>query len=183
LMFGYAWGRNRRTDAAPIMFAHRLGRTNACRKSRQVSWLQPGCQVSVIEQAMPLSAFRTSLFPPSIAQTSNTRYPRLVLTSKQNSYQPDRTLVIGATGRHRTGLVERLRRWLWRNGSSRRRHSGKDLSRLTQRGLHGSMGRRTSRVEITSPPRSAIAYAIGHPEPVSLHIDTFEPKVPEERNR
>src|SRR5213595_2445072 len=203
LMFGYGCDETRELMPAPIMFAHRLGRElTRIRKNGKVGWLRPHtkAQVSVIyENGKPIGI---SCVVVSTQHTRDVKHselrsfvieevikkvlPKEMLTEKtQFLVNPTGNFVIGGpqgdaglTGRK---IIVDSYGGMGRHGGGA--FSGKDPSKVDRSAAY--MGRWVAKNVVASGLAKKcevqFAYAIGHPEPVSVHIDTFNTHaVPEE---
>jgi S-adenosylmethionine synthetase len=195
IMFGYACDETPELMPAPIMFAHRLGRElTKIRKSGKVAWLRPDAksQVSVeyvdgkptrivnvvistqhaagvehaeIEKFCIEEVIKKVL--PAELLTAETEYlinptGNFVIGGPQgDSGLTGRKIIVdtyGGTGRHGGGAF-----------------SGKDPSKVDRSAAY--MGRWVAKNVVAAglAKRCEVqfAYAIGHPLPVSVHVDTF----------
>ncbi len=205
LMFGYACNETPELMPAPIMFAHRLGRElTRLRKSGKVNWLRPDAksQVSVLyEDGKPTAIIERRRFhaalcgrrpfgdrkicdreghqegAPEITSDTEDRVSRQSRPGgsslggrKGDSGLTGRKIIVdtyGGMGRHGGGAF-----------------SGKDPSKVDRSAAY--MGRYVAKnvvaAGLAAKCEVQFAYAIGHPEPVSVHIDTFGTNgVPEEK--
>src|SRR5881398_1043029 len=195
LMFGYACNETPELMPAPIMYAHRLGRElTRIRKSGKAGWLRPDAksQVSVIyENGKPIGI---SCVVVSTQHTRDVKHselrsfiieevikkvlPKEMLSEKtQFLVNPTGNFVVGGpqgdaglTGRK---IIVDSYGGMGRHGGGA--FSGKDPSKVDRSAAY--MGRWVAKNVVAAglADRCEIqfAYAIGHPEPVSVHIDTF----------
>src|SRR5499427_4091802 len=195
LMFGYASDETRELMPAPIMFAHRLGRElTRIRKSGKVGWLRPDAksQVSVIyEGGKPIGI---SCVVVSTQHTRDVKHseirsfvveevikkvlPADMLTDKtQFLVNPTGNFVIGGpqgdTGLTGRKIIVDSYGGMGRHGGGA--FSGKDPSKVDRSAAY--MGRWVAKnvvaAGLAKKCEVQFAYAIGHPEPLSVHIDTF----------
>ncbi len=196
IMFGYACDETPELMPAPIMFAHRLGRelTRIRKAGKLAKWLRPDAksQVSVeyvdgkptrivnvvistqhaadvehaeIEKFCIEQVIKKVL--PKEMLTKNTEYlinptGKFVVGGPQgDSGLTGRKIIVdtyGGTGRHGGGAF-----------------SGKDPSKVDRSAAY--MGRWVAKnvvaAGLASKCEVQFAYAIGHPMPVSVHVDTF----------
>ena len=196
IMFGYACDETPELMPAPIMYAHRLGRelTRIRKAGRLAKWLRPDAktQVSVeyvdgkpkrivnvvvstqhaadvkhatIEKFMIEKVIKKVL--PKSMLTKDTEYlinptGKFVIGGPQgDSGLTGRKIIVdtyGGTGRHGGGAF-----------------SGKDPSKVDRSAAY--MGRWVAKnivaAKLAKTVEIQFAYAIGHPLPVSVHIDTF----------
>src|SRR5215475_5965228 len=195
LMFGYACDETPELMPAPIMFAHRLGRElTRIRKSGKVRWLRPDAksQVSVIyENGKPIGI---SCVVVSTQHTRDVKHselrsfvieevikkvlPKEMLSEKtQFLVNPTGNFVIGGpqgdaglTGRK---IIVDSYGGIGRHGGGA--FSGKDPSKVDRSAAY--MGRWVAKnvvaAGLAKKCEVQFAYAIGHPIPLSVHIDTF----------
>ncbi|HEX4639477.1 MAG TPA: methionine adenosyltransferase [Chthoniobacterales bacterium] len=196
LMFGYASDETPELMPAPIMFAHRLGRElTRIRKSGKVPWLRPDAksQVSVIyEDGKPtgISCVVVSTQHAKDVKHSEVRsfiieevirkvLPKEMLPrdEKQFLINPTGSFVIGGpegdTGLTGRKIIVDSYGGMGRHGGGA--FSGKDPSKVDRSAAY--MGRWVAKnvvaAGLASKCEIQFAYAIGHPEPLSVHIDTF----------
>ncbi|MGC1480659.1 MAG: methionine adenosyltransferase [Chthoniobacterales bacterium] len=202
LMFGYACDETPELMPAPIMFAHRLGRElTKVRKSGKVKWLRPDAktQVSVVYENGKPVAIRNVVI--STQHAEGTKHadiekfcvekiikkvlPKKMLKDTEFLINPTGKFVIGGpqgdcglTGRK---IIVDTYGGMGRHGGGA--FSGKDPSKVDRSAAY--MGRYVAKnvvaAGLAAKCEVQFAYAIGHPEPVSVHIDTFGTNtVPEE---
>ena len=195
LMFGYASDETPELMPAPIMFAHRLGRElTRVRKSGRVPWLRPDAksQVSVIyDDGKPvgISCVVVSTQHAKDVKHSEIRsfiieeIIRKVLPSEMLTedtkflVNPTGSFVVGGpqgdTGLTGRKIIVDSYGGMGRHGGGA--FSGKDPSKVDRSAAY--MGRWVAKNVVASGLASKceiqFAYAIGHPEPLSVHIDTF----------
>lgn len=195
LMFGYASNETPELMPAPIMFAHRLGRElTRVRKSGKVPWLRPDAksQVSVIyEDGKPVgiscvvvstqhakdvkhSEIRSFIIEEIIRKV----LPREMLSDDTKFLvNPTGNFVVGGpqgdTGLTGRKIIVDSYGGMGRHGGGA--FSGKDPSKVDRSAAY--MGRWVAKnivaANLASKCEIQFAYAIGHPEPLSVHIDTF----------
>jgi S-adenosylmethionine synthetase len=195
LMFGYASDETPELMPAPIMFAHRLGRElTRVRKSGRIPWLRPDAksQVSVIyDDGKPIGI---SCVVVSTQHAKDVKHSeirsfiiegiiRKVLPSKMLSddtkflVNPTGNFVVGGpqgdTGLTGRKIIVDSYGGMGRHGGGA--FSGKDPSKVDRSAAY--MGRWVAKnvvaAGLASKCEIQFAYAIGHPEPLSVHIDTF----------
>jgi S-adenosylmethionine synthetase len=195
LMFGYASNETPELMPAPIMFAHRLGRMlTKIRKSGGASWLRPDAksQVSVIyEDGRPVGISNVVISTQHAADASHDKIERFCINEVIRKVLPARLLsrdtefLINPTGRFviggpqgDTGLTGR--KIIVDSYGGMGRHgggafSGKDPTKVDRSAAY--MGRWVAKnvvaAKLAAKCEVQFAYAIGHPDPVSVHIDTF----------
>jgi S-adenosylmethionine synthetase len=190
LMFGYACNETPELMPAPIMFAHRLGRElTSIRKAAKVKWLRPDAksQVSVLYQdGKPVRVTNVVISTQHteeirkflIANVIRKVIPKDFLdASTEFLINPTGRFVIGGpqgdsglTGRK---IIVDTYGGMGRHGGGA--FSGKDPSKVDRSAAY--MGRYVAKNVVAAglADRCEVqfAYAIGHPQPVSIHIDTF----------
>jgi S-adenosylmethionine synthetase len=195
LMFGYASDETPELMPAPIMFAHRLGRElTRIRKSGRVPWLRPDAksQVSVIYQdGRPVgiscvvvstqhahdvkhSEIRSFIIEEVIKKVLPTE---LLNAETKFLINPTGSFVVGGpqgdTGLTGRKIIVDSYGGMGRHGGGA--FSGKDPSKVDRSAAY--MGRWVAKnvvaAGLASKCEIQFAYAIGHPEPLSVHIDTF----------
>jgi S-adenosylmethionine synthetase len=195
LMFGYASNETPELMPAPIMFAHRLGRELTCvRKGGKVPWLRPDAksQVSVIyEDGKPIgiscvvvstqhakdvkhSEIRSFIIEEIIRKV----LPKEMLSEETKFLvNPTGSFVVGGpegdTGLTGRKIIVDSYGGMGRHGGGA--FSGKDPSKVDRSAAY--MGRWVAKnvvaAGLASKCEIQFAYAIGYPEPLSVHIDTF----------
>ncbi len=194
LMFGYACDETEELMPAPIMFAHRLGRElTRIRKSGKVPWLRPDAksQVSVVyEDGKPVAI---SCVVVSTQHTRDVKHseicsfvieevikkvlPRDMLAGAKFLVNPTGSFVIGGpqgdTGLTGRKIIVDSYGGMGRHGGGA--FSGKDPSKVDRSAAY--MGRWVAKnvvaAGLAKKCEVQFAYAIGYPEPLSVHIDTF----------
>jgi S-adenosylmethionine synthetase len=195
LMFGYASNETPELMPAPIMFAHRLGRQlTRIRKAGGASWLRPDAksQVSVIyDNGKPVGISNVVISTQHAADASHDKIEKFCINEVIRAVLPARLLsrdtefLINPTGRFvvggpqgDTGLTGR--KIIVDSYGGMGRHgggafSGKDPTKVDRSAAY--MGRWVAKnvvaAKLAAKCEVQFAYAIGHPDPVSIHIDTF----------
>jgi S-adenosylmethionine synthetase len=195
LMFGYASNETPELMPAPIMFAHRLGRElTRIRKGGGVPWLRPDAksQVSVVyENNKPVSIANVVISTQHTPDVTHKEIEAFCIENVVRKVLPAKLLteatefLINPTGRFvvggpqgDTGLTGR--KIIVDSYGGMGRHgggafSGKDPSKVDRSAAY--MGRWVAKnivaAGLAARCEVQFAYAIGHPEPVSVHIDTF----------
>jgi S-adenosylmethionine synthetase len=199
LMFGYACNETPELMPAPIMFAHRLGRElTRIRKSGKVPWLRPDAksQVSVVyEDNKPVSISNVVISTQHAADAQHVDIEKFCIEQVIKKVLPKNMLngktefLINPTGRFvvggpqgDTGLTGR--KIIVDSYGGMGRHgggafSGKDPTKVDRSAAY--MGRWVAKnivaAGLAARCEVQFAYAIGHPDPVSVHIDTFNASV------
>jgi len=195
IMFGYACDETRELMPTPIMFAHRLGRElTRIRKSGKVAWLRPDAksQVSVrYEDGRPVEVVNVVISTQHTADVAHATIEKFLienvikkvidakLLTRNTEYliNPTGRFVIGGpqgdsglTGRKI--IVDTYGGWGRHGGGA---FSGKDPSKVDRSAAY--MGRWVAKnivaAGLAKHAEIQFAYAIGHPRPVSVHVNTF----------
>ncbi len=195
LMFGYASNETPELMPAPIMFAHRLGRElTKVRKSGKVPWLRPDAksQVSVVyENGKPVSISNVVISTQHAADVEHAEIEKFCIEQIIKKVLPAKMLtaktefLINPTGRFviggpqgDTGLTGR--KIIVDSYGGMGRHgggafSGKDPTKVDRSAAY--MGRWVAKnivaAKLAEKCEIQFAYAIGYPDPVSVHVDTF----------
>jgi S-adenosylmethionine synthetase len=195
LMFGFASNETPELMPAPIMFAHRLGRRLArIRKSGKVAWLRPDAksQVSVrYRDGLPVEITNVVISTQHTADVRHKTIEDFCIQEVIRKVLPKRMLnkktefLINPTGRFVVGgphgdsgltgrkIIVDTYGGMGRHGGGA--FSGKDPSKVDRSAAY--MGRYVAKNVVAAgfADRCEIqfAYAIGHPDPVSVHIDTM----------
>ncbi len=195
LMFGYACNETPELMPAPIMYAHRLGRElTRIRKTGGARWLRPDAksQVSVIyEDGKPIGISNVVISTQHAADVKHSEIKSFCIEEVIRKVLPQSMMngttefLINPTGRFvvggpqgDTGLTGR--KIIVDSYGGMGRHgggafSGKDPSKVDRSAAY--MGRWVAKNVVAAglAQRCEVqfAYAIGHPQPVSVHIDTF----------
>src|SRR5213080_3440242 len=195
LMFGYACDETPELMPAPIMFAHRLGRElTRIRKNGKVGWLRPDAksQVSVIyENGRPIGISCVVVSTQHTGDVKHSEIRSFVIEEVIKKVLPadmlsaDTKFLVNPTGNFKiggpqgdTGLTGR--KIIVDSYGGMGRHgggafSGKDPSKVDRSAAY--MGRWVAKnvvaAGLAKKCEVQFAYAIGHPEPVSVNIDTF----------
>lgn len=195
LMFGYACNETPELMPTPIMFAHRLGRElTRIRKSGKVKWLRPDAksQVSVLYQdGKPVRVTNVVISTQHTEDVKNEEIRRFLIANVIRKVIPKEFLdattefLINPTGRFVIGgpqgdsgltgrkIIVDTYGGMGRHGGGA--FSGKDPSKVDRSAAY--MGRWVAKNVVAAglADRCEVqfAYAIGYPNPVSIHIDTF----------
>jgi S-adenosylmethionine synthetase len=195
LMFGYASDETPELMPAPIMFAHRLGRElTKVRKSGKVPWLRPDAksQVSVVYQdGKPVAISNVVISTQHAASAEHAEIEAFCIEKIIKKVLPAKLLtpkteyLINPTGRFvvggpqgDTGLTGRKIIVDSYGGTGRHgggAFSGKDPTKVDRSAAY--MGRWVAKnvvaAGLAAKCEIQFAYAIGYPDPVSVHVDTF----------
>ena len=196
IMFGYASDETPELMPAPIMFAHRLGRelTRIRKAGKQAKWLRPDAKSQVSVEYVDGKPTRIVNVVISTQHAANVKHreiekfciekvikkvlPKRMLT-KDTEYliNPTGSFVIGGpqgdsglTGRK---IIVDTYGGVGRHGGGA--FSGKDPSKVDRSAAY--LGRWVAKNVVAAGLAKncevQFAYAIGHPRPVSVHVDTF----------
>ncbi|MDR1191351.1 MAG: methionine adenosyltransferase [Verrucomicrobiales bacterium] len=195
LMFGYACNETPELMPAPIMYAHRLGRElTRLRKAGKAKWLRPDAksQVSVeYVDGKPARITAVVVSTQHAADVEHAEIEKFVIDNVVRKVLPakmldqDTEFLINPTGRFvvggpqgDTGLTGRKIIVDTYGGTGRHgggAFSGKDPSKVDRSAAY--MGRYVAKNVVAAglADRCEVqfAYAIGYPNPVSVHVDTF----------
>jgi S-adenosylmethionine synthetase len=204
LMFGYACNETPELMPAPIMYAHRLGRKlTSIRKSGQVKWLRPDAksQVSVIYDGNDVVGISNVVI--STQHTPDVKHSEIKdflisevirkelpaeLLKKETEFliNPTGRFVVGGpqgdTGLTGRKIIVDTYGGMGRHGGGA--FSGKDPSKVDRSAAYMArwVAKNVVAAGLATSCEVQFAYAIGHPDPVSVHIDTFgTAKVDEEK--
>jgi len=195
LMFGFACNETPELMPAPIMYAHRLGRTlTRIRKSGRAPWLRPDAksQVSVLyENGRPVAITNVVISTQHTADVSHREIEKFCIENVVKKVLPARLLtrrtefLINPTGRFVVGgpqgdtgltghkIIVDTYGGMGRHGGGA--FSGKDPTKVDRSAAY--MGRWVAKnvvaAKLAAKCEVQYAYAIGHPDPVSVHVDTF----------
>ncbi len=195
LMFGYACDETEELMPAPIMFAHRLGRElTRIRKGGKIGWLRPDAktQVSVVyEDDRPVGISNVVISTQHTDDVDHEEIEQFCIEKVVRKVLPRNLLnastefLINPTGRFVVGgpqgdtgltgrkiIVDTYGGWGRHGGGA---FSGKDPTKVDRSAAY--MGRWVAKnvvaAKLARRCELQFAYAIGYPEPVSVHVDTF----------
>jgi S-adenosylmethionine synthetase len=198
LMFGFACDETPELMPSPIMFAHRLGRElTRVRKNKEVKWLRPDAKSQVSVQYENGQPVRITNVVVSTQHAPDVKHKvirdfvikeiiRKVLPAemldKETEYliNPTGRFVVGGpqgdTGLTGRKIIVDSYGGMGRHGGGA--FSGKDPSKVDRSAAY--MGRYVAKnivaAGLASRCEIQFAYAIGHPEPVSVSVDTLAMK-------
>src|SRR5580765_6682841 len=203
LMFGYATNETPELMPAPIMYAHQLGRElTRIRKSGEVKWLRPDAKTQVSVQYVDDQPVRVTNIVVSTQHAADAKHKTIkdfIIKHVIKKVLPENLIdrktqfLINPTGRFvvggpqgDTGLTGR--KIIVDSYGGMGRHgggafSGKDPSKVDRSAAY--MGRYVAKnivaAGLATSAEIQFAYAIGHPDPVSVCVNTFGTgKVPDE---
>jgi len=195
IMFGYACTETPELMPSPIMFAHRLGRElTKVRKAGKFPWLRPDAksQVSIrYENDKPVEVVNVVISTQHTADVSHATIEKQLIENVVKKVIPAGMLnkntefLINPTGRFVVGgpqgdsgltgrkiIVDTYGGWGRHGGGA---FSGKDPSKVDRSAAY--MGRWVAKnivaAGLATHAEIQFAYAIGHPQPVSVRVDTF----------
>ncbi len=195
LMFGFAADETEELMPAPIIFAHRLGRElTAIRKSGKVKWLRPDAksQVSVrYVDGVATEIVNVVISTQHTADVSHAEIEAFLIKNVIKKVLPAKLLtkntefLINPTGKFVIGgpqgdsgltgrkiIVDSYGGWGRHGGGA---FSGKDPSKVDRSAAY--MGRWVAKnivaAKLAKQVEVQFAYAIGHPNPVSVYVNTF----------
>ncbi len=196
IMFGYACNETPELMPAPIMYAHRLGRelTRIRKAGKLAKWLRPDAksQVSVeYVDGKPTRIVNVVISTQHAADVSHAEIEKFCIEQIIKKVLPKNMLtkateyLINPTGKFvvggpqgDSGLTGRKIIVDTYGGTGRHgggAFSGKDPSKVDRSAAY--MGRWVAKnvvaAGLATQCEVQFAYAIGHPLPVSIHIDTF----------
>jgi len=195
LMFGYACDETPELMPSAIMYAHRLGRElTRIRKSGKVGWLRPDAksQVSVVyENGKPVGISCVVVSTQHARDVKHSEIRSFVIEEVIKKVLPkqmlsnDTQFLVNPTGNFviggpqgDTGLTGRKIIVDSYGGTGRHgggAFSGKDPSKVDRSAAY--MGRWVAKnvvaAGLAKKCELQFAYAIGHPSPLSVHVDTF----------
>ena len=196
IMFGYACDETPELMPAPIMYAHRLGRelTRIRKAGKLAKWLRPDAksQVSVeYVDGKPTRIVNVVISTQHAADVSHAEIEKFCIEQvvkkvlPKDMLTPDTEYLINPTGKFvvggpqgDSGLTGRKIIVDTYGGTGRHgggAFSGKDPSKVDRSAAY--MGRWVAKnvvaAGLATKCEIQFAYAIGHPLPVSVHIDTF----------
>jgi S-adenosylmethionine synthetase len=196
LMFGYACNETPELMPAPIMFAHRLGRelTRIRKAGKLAKWLRPDAKSQVAVEYVddkPTRIVNVVISTQHAADVSHAEIEKFCIEQvikkvlPKNMLTKDTEYLINPTGKFVVGgpqgdsgltgrkIIVDTYGGMGRHGGGA--FSGKDPSKVDRSAAY--MGRWVAKNVVAAglAKRCEIqfAYAIGHPQPLSIHIDTF----------
>ena len=195
LMFGYACNETPELMPAPIMYAHRLGRVlNRVRHQGKVNWLRPDSKTQVSVQYVDDQPVRITSVVVSTQHAASAKHRAIRefiveeiikrqlpahLLDKKTQYlvNPTGRFVVGGpqgdTGLTGRKIIVDSYGGMGRHGGGA--FSGKDPSKVDRSAAY--MGRYVAKnivaAGLATSAEIQFAYAIGHPDPVSVCVNTF----------
>jgi len=196
IMFGYACDETPELMPAPIMFAHRLGRelTRIRKAGKLAKWLRPDAKSQVaVEYAdgKPTRIVNVVISTQHAADVSHAEIEKFCIEQVIKKVLPkalltkDTEYLINPTGKFVVGgpqgdsgltgrkIIVDTYGGMGRHGGGA--FSGKDPSKVDRSAAY--MGRWVAKnvvaAGLATKCEVQFAYAIGHPQPLSVHVDTF----------
>src|SRR4051812_6829051 len=195
IMFGYACSETPELMPTPIIFAHRLGRElTKIRKSGVAPWLRPDAKsqvsiryendkpvevVNVVISTQHTESAKHSMIEKYLIENVIKKVLPATMLTKKTEYliNPTARFVVGGpqgdsglTGRKI--IVDSYGGWGRHGGGA---FSGKDPSKVDRSAAY--MGRWVAKniiaADLATHAEIQFAYAIGHPQPVSVRVETF----------
>src|SRR6266496_862910 len=195
LMFGYATNETPEFMPAPIMYAHQLGRElTRIRKGGKIKWLRPDAKSQVSVQYIDDQPVRITNIVISTQHSPDAKHktikefcldevirkvvPRHML-DKATRYliNPTGRFVVGGpqgdTGLTGRKIIVDSYGGMGRHGGGA--FSGKDPSKVDRSAAYMArwVAKNVVAAGLARKCEVQFAYAIGHPKPLSVHIDTF----------
>ena len=195
LMFGYACDETPELMPAPILYAHQLGKeVTRLRKAGVLGWLRPDSktQVSclyedgVIREIVAVVISTQHAEEVSHAEIKEEMTERVIRRILPENLLSGRTeILVNSTGKFVIGgpvgdcgltgrkIIVDTYGGMGRHGGGA--FSGKDPSKVDRSAAYMCrwVAKNVVAAELADRCELQVAYAIGHPRPVSIHVDTF----------
>jgi len=195
IMFGYACNQTEERMPAPVMYAHRLLREMAHqRKDVKIPWLRPDVKSQVAleyVEGQPVAIKNVVISTQHTAAVTHAELKEFCieevirkvlpagLLTEQTEYliNPTGNFVIGGpqgdaglTGRKI--IVDTYGGWARHGGGA---FSGKDPSKVDRSAAYFTrwVAKNIVAAGLADACELEVAYAIGHPDPTSIHVNTF----------
>jgi S-adenosylmethionine synthetase len=195
LMFGFASDETEELMPAPIIYAHRLGRElTAIRKSGKVKWLRPDAKSQVSVRYVDGVATEIVNVVISTQHTEDVAHAEIEAYLIKNVIKKvlpahlinkNTEFLINPTGRFVIGgpqgdsgltgrkiIVDSYGGWGRHGGGA---FSGKDPSKVDRSAAYMCrwVAKNIVAAKLAKQCELQVAYAIGHPKPVSVYVNTF----------
>jgi len=205
IMFGYACNDTRELMPAPVMYAHRLNReiTRIRKRTDLAPWLRPDCKSQVAVEYVnhqPVAIRSVVISTQHAADAAHHTIEKFCIEQVIKKVLPARLLnkktefLINPTGKFVVGgpqgdsgltgrkiIVDSYGGWARHGGGA---FSGKDPSKVDRSAAYMCrwVAKNVVAAGLATKCELQIAYAIGHPHPTSIHVDTFgSHAIPERR--
>ena len=195
IMFGYACNQTPELMPAPVMFSHRLLREMAHqRKDLKVSWLRPDVKSQVALEYVdgkPVAIKNVVISTQHAADVKHSEIKEFCIEEVIRKVLPEELLddqtefLINPTGKFVIGgpqgdagvtgrkiIVDTYGGWARHGGGA---FSGKDPSKVDRSAAYFTrwVAKNVVAAGLADACELEVAYAIGHPHPTSVHVDTF----------
>jgi S-adenosylmethionine synthetase len=195
IMFGFACNQTPELMPAPIMYAHRLLREMARqRKQVKVDWLRPDVKSQVALEyvdGQPVAIKNVVISTQHAAQVKHAEIKEFCIEEVIRKVLPAKLLtdqtefLINPTGHFVIGgpqgdagltgrkiIVDTYGGWARHGGGA---FSGKDPSKVDRSAAYFTrwVAKHIVAAGLADACELEVAYAIGHPYPTSIHVDTF----------
>jgi S-adenosylmethionine synthetase len=196
IMFGYACDDTPELMPAPIMFAHRLNRELARlrKQTSEAPWLRPDCKSQVAVEYVngkPVAIRNVVISTQHAASAKHKDIEKFCIERVVKKMLPPKLLtkrteyLINPTGRFVVGgpqgdtgltgrkiIVDSYGGWARHGGGA---FSGKDPSKVDRSAAYVCRwaAKNVVAAGLARKCELQVAYAIGHPHPTSIHVDTF----------
>ncbi|MEI8037808.1 MAG: methionine adenosyltransferase [Verrucomicrobiota bacterium] len=196
IMFGYACDETPELMPAPIMFAHRLGRelTRIRKAGKLAKWLRPDAKSQVAVEYVdgkPTRIVNVVISTQHSADVSHAVIEKFCIEQVIKKVLPKNLLtketvyLINPTGKFVVGgpqgdsgltgrkIIVDTYGGMGRHGGGA--FSGKDPSKVDRSAAYMArwVAKNVVAAGLATKCEVQFAYAIGHPEPLSVHVDTF----------
>ncbi|MGJ8638763.1 MAG: methionine adenosyltransferase [Opitutaceae bacterium] len=195
IMFGYACNQTPELMPAPVMYAHRLLREMARqRKEEKVAWLRPDVKSQVALEYIdgkPVAIKNVVISTQHAADIEHAEIEAFCINEVIRKVLPAELLndeteyLINPTGKFVIGgpqgdagltgrkiIVDTYGGWARHGGGA---FSGKDPSKVDRSAAYFTrwVAKNIVAAGLADQCELEVAYAIGHPYPTSIHVDTF----------
>jgi len=195
IMFGYACTDTPEKMPPAIMYAHKINRELArLRRTRAGSWLRPDCKSQVAVEYVdgcPGKVVNVVISTQHTADKSHREIEKFCIEKVIKKVVPKKLLspktefLINPTGKFVVGgpeadagltgrkiIVDTYGGWALHGGGA---FSGKDPSKVDRSAAYMTrwVAKNVVAAGIAESIELQLAYAIGHPKPTSIHVDTY----------
>ncbi len=195
IMFGFACNQTEELMPAPVIFAHKILKSMAVhRKELGVSWLRPDVksQVALVYKGNSIVGIKNVVVSTQHSESASIEQirefciesvikkvlpPELISNDTEFLINPTGKFVIGGpqgdaglTGRKI--IVDTYGGWARHGGGA---FSGKDPSKVDRSAAYFTrwVAKNIVAAGLSDSCELEVAYAIGHPYPTSIHVETF----------